>query len=351
MPSFSPQIITSGATGYLREEFCELEILDEITKMRYEDTFPAKVQGSVKNSLIQSWKGTTYVPPSTHKALKWTARDPLPLLSAATDAPWQMISKDKKNKVVKDDAKEAQASFVPAKGGIPVNIKCKLANETPGTLNKQITLRSHDTHASSPAEFIWHGDDYSCAYDALITVLYDTWTNNTDHWTKVFNSITQEHLKPLASGFKKYLMGVDDMSLEDIRDILRKRLHAKHPTEFPMGTAGTSAAGLATGIFYTRKILAFASVKCTQCDYEDNPVDGSLGLVLYEMSNKSESTGLWLKNLEHHTSEKCQDCSKPLQKSISYNSPPSLLIFGINSNNITLRKTIGFKGDDGMKVL
>ena len=74
-------------------------------------------------------------------------------------------------------------------------------------------------------------------YDALITVLYDTWTNNTDHWTKVFNSINQEHLKPLASGFKKYLMGVDDMSLEDVRDILRKRLHAKHPTEFPMGTA------------------------------------------------------------------------------------------------------------------
>ena len=72
-------MITSGATGYLREEFCELEILDEITKMRYKDTFPAKVQGSVKNSLIQSfqkWKWTTYMPPSTHKALKWTARNP-----------------------------------------------------------------------------------------------------------------------------------------------------------------------------------------------------------------------------------------------------------------------------------
>src|SRR6202046_2860545 len=101
-------MITSGATGYFGEEFCEL---NEITKMTYKDTFPAKVQGSVKNSLIQSfqkWKGTTYVPPSTHKALNWTARDPLPLLSAVTDAPWQMVSKDK---VVKDEAKEAQTSF------------------------------------------------------------------------------------------------------------------------------------------------------------------------------------------------------------------------------------------------
>ena len=112
--SFSPQMITSEATGYFREEFCELEILDEITKMRYKDTFPAKVQGSVKNSLIQSfqkWKGTTYVPPSTHKALKWTARDPLPLLSAVTDAPCKIVSKDKKNQVVKNDAKEAQTSL------------------------------------------------------------------------------------------------------------------------------------------------------------------------------------------------------------------------------------------------
>src|ERR1700729_425595 len=105
-------MITSGATGYFREKFCELEILDEITKMRYKDTFPAKVQGSFKNSLIQSfqkWKGTTYVPPSTHKALKW--RDPLPLLSAVTDAPCKIVSKDKKNQVVKDDAKEAQTSL------------------------------------------------------------------------------------------------------------------------------------------------------------------------------------------------------------------------------------------------
>ena len=103
-------MITSGVTGYPRQEFHELEILDEITKMRYENTLTAKVQGSVRNSLIRSfqkWKGTTYVPPLIHKALKWSAKDPLPLLSVVTDAPWQMISKDKKKKVVKDDSEEA----------------------------------------------------------------------------------------------------------------------------------------------------------------------------------------------------------------------------------------------------
>jgi hypothetical protein len=59
---------------------------------------------------------------------------------------------------------------------------------------------------------------------------------------------------------------------------------------------------------------------------------------------------LWLKNLEHHTLKKCPDCSQPLRKSISYNLSPPLLIFEINSNNITLSKTIGFE-EDRMKVL
>src|ERR1700683_3680792 len=34
--SFSPQLITCGASGYLRPEFRELELLNEISKLRYE---------------------------------------------------------------------------------------------------------------------------------------------------------------------------------------------------------------------------------------------------------------------------------------------------------------------------
>ena len=59
-------------------------------------------------------------------------------------------------------------------------------------------------------------------------------------------------------------------------------------------------------------MLTFASMKCTQCDYEEDPVDQRLGFVLYEMSNEAVSTGLWLKNLEPHTSKKGPDCSQPL---------------------------------------
>jgi len=86
--SFSPQLITCGASGYLRQEFRELELLDEITKLRYEGKLPDHIQGNFGNPLIracQKWKGIDYVPPLTHPALKWSIKDPMPLLPVVTD--------------------------------------------------------------------------------------------------------------------------------------------------------------------------------------------------------------------------------------------------------------------------
>src|SRR5215471_17481586 len=48
---FHASKITGGCTGYLRQEFRELELLDEITKMKYEGTIPelAKINGHRRN--------------------------------------------------------------------------------------------------------------------------------------------------------------------------------------------------------------------------------------------------------------------------------------------------------------
>ena len=134
--SFSPQLITGGASGYLRQEFCELELLDEITKLRYEGQLPDHIQGKFGNPLIrayQTWKGTNYVPELTHPALKWSAKDLLPLLPVITDAPWQIIEKKQAKKKKKNtgdiegenDAPEIQSVFIAAGGSAPVNSRKK----------------------------------------------------------------------------------------------------------------------------------------------------------------------------------------------------------------------------------
>ena len=48
--SFSPGPITGGASGWLGQEFCELEILDEITTLAYNSKLPKCINGQIRNA-------------------------------------------------------------------------------------------------------------------------------------------------------------------------------------------------------------------------------------------------------------------------------------------------------------
>ncbi|KAF9534448.1 hypothetical protein CPB83DRAFT_723868, partial [Crepidotus variabilis] len=80
LQGFDPRKITSGCSGSLRQEFRELELLDAVTELRYQEKLPKEVVGETRNELLQSfreWKGEHYVPKVVHKAIRWPKRDPL----------------------------------------------------------------------------------------------------------------------------------------------------------------------------------------------------------------------------------------------------------------------------------
>src|ERR1700732_440299 len=61
---FDPKKIMGGASGYLRQKFRELEILDEITKLSYDGVLPNKLDGHQRSTVIhqyQDWTGTSYM--------------------------------------------------------------------------------------------------------------------------------------------------------------------------------------------------------------------------------------------------------------------------------------------------
>ncbi|KAF8575386.1 hypothetical protein K439DRAFT_1297684, partial [Ramaria rubella] len=52
MQGFKPEIIQGGAPGWLRQEFRELEILDEITRLKEQERLHPSVQGDFRNGLL-----------------------------------------------------------------------------------------------------------------------------------------------------------------------------------------------------------------------------------------------------------------------------------------------------------
>ena len=88
---FDPKIITGGASGYLRQEFRELELLNEITKLKYKRKLPLEINGHRRNTIIrqfQKWKHASYVPKNVHTSLRWHKADPFDMLPVVTDSPW-----------------------------------------------------------------------------------------------------------------------------------------------------------------------------------------------------------------------------------------------------------------------
>ncbi|TFK79136.1 hypothetical protein K466DRAFT_579259 [Polyporus arcularius HHB13444] len=71
--------LSGGIAGSLHQEFRDLELLDEITRLRHLETISPK------------WKGEQFTPPSTHNALKWSAKDPFPIEQPVADSPWVIV--------------------------------------------------------------------------------------------------------------------------------------------------------------------------------------------------------------------------------------------------------------------
>ena len=99
MQSLQPSVITGGCSGWLRQEFCDLEILDEITKLAFHSKLVPGIDGHCRNTLIRqfrTWKDLHYVPENLHPSIKWSTQQPYPLVAEMQDIQWQIVDRNKK---------------------------------------------------------------------------------------------------------------------------------------------------------------------------------------------------------------------------------------------------------------
>jgi hypothetical protein len=115
---FDPRKIQGGLAGYLRQEFRELKIMDEITTLRYNGKLPNDISGNTRSILIrqfQAWKGTSHVPRHVHSSLRWDKSDPMLPVVEEKEAAWRLVQKAKKSEKKagdKGDSKKRKASVM-----------------------------------------------------------------------------------------------------------------------------------------------------------------------------------------------------------------------------------------------
>ncbi|KIJ22998.1 hypothetical protein M422DRAFT_77879, partial [Sphaerobolus stellatus SS14] len=193
-----------GCSGWLRQEFRELELLDEISRLQYHNTLPTFVQSDQRLSLITSfrrWKGDEYNPKQLHNALRWTSSMSFTAsdsFNETNDVVYKQSIGESTDRRTIDKTKNS-------------NKRKRVADEEvlAAKKSKQIAVFIKQQQLQRRG-MIWNATTLSFAYDANFTCLYNMWIDNP----LSFKSLAGENsfIDTLLIGFHENLTGL--MSLE-----------------------------------------------------------------------------------------------------------------------------------------
>ena len=267
LQGFDSKKITGGASGMLRQEFRALEMLDYITSLRYAGKLSACVTGDMRKDLIatfRGWKGEHFVPQGVHKSIRWSKADPyIEDAMIEIDRTNLLEEREKRRKRVQktrpvdtvkiDGNDDRDQSLVSPLGerrdGEQLGEKgrkrkyevddalappteyserqIKKLKTSAATKELLVTAKDSVVLVNMPPSLQWK--ENSCAYDATMTILYNTWQEDPAVMTEYFATTSLDASFSLSDSFWQVLSGLADFN--DIRDTLQKELAARWPAE------------------------------------------------------------------------------------------------------------------------
>ena len=311
LQGFDPKKITGKASGALRQEYRDLELLDEITKLQYHSKLPKTVIGDRRNDLIHAYrlhKGLEYVPVTVHNSIRWSDLDPM-LEPIDNNIGWEIVTKiniasrssnttnvrsSYKHKLEDDETADAQSSK-------------KKCHDNKMLVDKPERERSIDSLI--PSGLSWHRN--SCAYDSILCIIYAIWMSDRSLWTDHMKNLNNAHLGKLARDFERVQTNLT--TLNSTRDRLRRSLQKVSNEKFPWGDF-TSITDVLECILTTRSVIVNTQLTCPQhgastrySHLQNNSCMITAG------ANKILSISHWMGNFWESSQHKCNVCHNNLQ--------------------------------------
>jgi hypothetical protein len=316
------------------------------------------VNGQLRNVILKQYrgiKGVSYCPKNIAAPLRWTEDNPMEMLPVVTDSPWTIIdtSKTKGKHVL---PKTANQYFVSAKGSIPVQAVCGMKRKMDEMSDDKENNVIENTNKKLKVNFeynenlkglIWDGENYSCAYDALYTILFNMWSFSPIKWKRIFSRLGPFSAS-LSDAFKDLQKEKSDF--ETIRDKIRSELHHNKPEHFPYGQVGTDIGELIRSMFSQNEYSVQCQSTCVSCNRTDSQaVD--LGSVIY-IKNSRVMTPInkIFQKMQEHT-ESCSICQSPTNVTQRYDVIPNILTFMPSGHKVTISKSIRILSVNGPSTI
>ena len=356
---FHPSKITGGASGALRQEFRELELLDDITTLHYENKLPRNIaMADRRNTLITLFRrkrGLEYMPPNMHRAIRWNKRDPY-----LTESDDLMGHREDEWRIVEPQVVSAKKTQ-PASESSANNKRCELPTEDPTPNQTDQTLRGLKREGPSDANLLYacvkrfkshhnaalqennhlppnilvpigtQWENNSCAYDAICTVLFNIWREDPAEITLSWNWLDNDLLDALTTDFgshKDHRTNTElaSYSLDQIRDQLRHRL-AGIDSEFTFGRYA-SVHAIMNRLLETKDPVMKSIHRCRDNHLVDRNerVSNSCEITTAGASALSgHSIQEYMEDFSVPVSATCPECRNELVRSFSFTLHPPML--------------------------
>ena len=348
LQDFDASVLTSGITGYLRQEYRELEILDHITEMRFNKSLPPDITGAYRNDLIKRYRdhyGTRYLHTKAHHALYDISNK-----NNGTQIERKNDNLSKKRKSTKEHLYDSGVKTISKRHKtIQTNMKRKV--EYDGTMppNKNVKKMkfSHPFRAFSTLEmrfpgFKWDNENWSCAYDSLLFILHSLFIECPEevHSKYIVNNYMEIFYQLVQRCKSEHLV------LEKARDEIRNQLYHNSPTSFPrFGQKLASVVEVCDAILtHSADTKITQQYSCIVCKWMSPSKMISSTIIVnpeYYHSNRITSS---LCNTKIYTTEQwlhtiidsvafldCPSCGNSLQHTSELKNIPSFIAFDINT--------------------
>jgi hypothetical protein len=375
LQGFHPGKISKGLSGYLRQEFRELELLDEITKLNYENKLPNSVVGQVRYSLIQKyreWKGTSYVPENVHSSIRWSESNPFPQKENCTEIPFKFIQKGKKNQKVSiikstNDSMNVdptpprintqagilstQATLIPSQSQIQRTNSAENGTDSDTILEGDTDTDSGPDDESKTQKRVrfsleasqlclkWDSQNWSCAYDSFLIILFSIYFASPVDAELKFGEVGNALLRETMDDIKLIEQGRG--SLEGVRNRIRRKMNNINAVRFPYGKTGAVVSDVSELLTKPAFPNVIKTQVCYNCSLENTQRIPIPTLTIPAFLRNAISTQDAVQNFHRSTSSRnCGGCNMPFQTWKVFVNKPSLIVLDISGQDVIISPNI-----------
>ena len=314
--------------------------------MRYQGTLPNHIIHPMRNPTIcafRLWKNNTKDEEHAnwHDAIKWKGDKDDEALAPADDVFWNPVLANKLINKVKQDLVTKRSNINKRRRDDKTDdVELQDFPKKKKQARRNIL---HQPHTPDPVGPKWDNCDYSCAYDAIIAIIRNIWSEDPDAWS-IHLSSRSVFLNMLTHGLQQSVHNICtlEMARNNTRNLLRQHFPNNYP---PPGHNFTDITLLLQNLLACTTWTPY-TWRCRSCNYTDicpgPAIAEHISIALTETMIQQDCNIIHISNALNeriNSNTLCPHCfersqSHTMQIDIPFQLPPHVMFIGVIETNL-----------------